>query len=280
MSSQVALHPELKNPFEFADARLLDSAMVRRLQDSFENGKVLVVENLSLEAADFFMDHPGRWYPSWIPPLTSEQVFASNCNPHPLESICNGATDIEDFQKSARVLESSWLSLAQRMFGTYSWKSYWFSYRFNHMALGRLHLDVPEETYEEHQLRFFVNFDREPRILTIGPTIFELAKMFWKEFRIDEIRHLPNHLFIGEFRKRILDDTTFKFQDLPRHYLTLNPGAGWVSHSSYISHGLIFGRKTACMEIYLRPETMLTPSKSFSNQLRRLKQNGPEMAEL
>jgi hypothetical protein len=137
-----------------------------------------------------------------------------------------------------------------------------------------MHLDVPDKAYEGHQFRWFINLDVKPRILTIGPTIFELAYKYWDEMKLWELQNLPPHAFIGELRKRVLDETIYREREMPRHYLTLDPGSLWLAHSSYISHGLVYGRKTACLEGHIKPSSLRSSERHFNSMLRELQKQG------
>lgn len=271
MASQVALHPELENPFFFVGGEKSSADLC----DLFESGKVLIFDQVPLPGMDYFLSHPGRWYPDWIPPIFSSMVQKPLNESHALHAICENDADILNFQAQAQTLESAWSTLVKGLFPDYQWDYFSFSYRLNHMALGNLHLDVPDTEYEGHQFRWFINLDTRPRILAIGPSVFELARMFWEERNLATLRDLPVHEFIKQFRRAVLDTTVFKERELPRHYLTLDPGSMWLSHSSYISHGLVYGRKTACLEGRVHPSTLRNPRRHFNSMIRALQKHGP-----
>lgn len=281
MASQVALHPQLSNPFIFADLKSESMASVQSrlgdFHDVFESGKIFVLDGLPVENLDFFLDHPGKWYPDWIPPIFSQKIKKKLNPDHALRPICENDQDILEFQQRMEPFEQSWLHHLFALFPRYQWEKVEFSYRFNHLALGSLHLDVPERLYETHQFRWFMNMDRRPRILSVGPTIFELAELYWEEKQLWRFADLPVHEFIGALRAETLDKTINRERGLPRHYLTLDPGALWLAHSSYISHGIVYGRKTTCLEGQILPNSLKSPSRHFNSLVRALQKYGPRV---
>lgn len=269
MATQIAFHPKLQNPFiQFDLTGLAPAEFAARhgqaAQQAFETGKVLIFDNFHPENLEFFLKAESKPYGEWTPPLASGKILAPYGSKHCLKEYYDEA-GVKAFQESVPAFEKSLLQFSHTVFPNYVWKVEEFSYRFNEMGLGFMHLDVPDTLYFEHQFRLFVNADWKPRILTIGPSFQELAEMFWQEAEIDSVVHLPLNEFIGEFRRRILDDTIFRFRELPRHYVTLDPGAMWLSHSSLISHGLVWGRKTICLESHIAPESMNNPRLAFAN---------------
>ncbi len=281
MSSQVALHKDLPDCFEFynLEGSDLETFAQQRREEMirhFEDGRVLIFDGFPVENLEYFLDHPGRWYPEDIPNIQGRDIYSAPFDSnHPLLQVCNSIDDVHQFMFQVPGFEKSWRSLLNSLFKGYGWKSLEFSYRFNHLALDRMHLDVPETLWEEHQFRWFINLDRRVRILTIGPTIFDLAERYWDKMGLSRFTHLPVHEFIGNLRREILDKTVFKERELPRHYLTLDPGAMWLSHSSQISHGLVYGRKTVCLEGRIQPHTLKTPTKHFNSKIRVLMEKGP-----
>lgn len=279
MASQAALHPALSNPFIFADFHQKGigglSQMGGDIHDLFEAGKVIIIDGLPLERLDFFLNHPGRFYHDWIPPIFSNKIRKQISSAHALHAICNNDDEILSFQNNLEPFEESWTHFLYQIFHRYQWDHMSFSYRFNHLMLGSLHLDVPDMAYEGHQFRWFVNLDSRPRILALGPTIFEIAEQYWFEKKLHQFADLPVHEFIGALRSLTLDKTVNREREMPRHYLTLDPGALWLSHSSYISHGIVYGRKTACFEGHIRPESLKNPRRHFNSMIRALQKYGP-----
>ncbi len=281
MASQVAIHKDLKDRFVILDYKSgrgvpTYGTLGSTPSEAFEEGKLLVFDNLNFHDLSYFFEQPGKWYPDWVPPLFSQSIQRSIEPDHVLREYYQDDHQIRDFQRHAQNFELAWLKVQQEIFPHYKWELNEFSYRFNHMSLGFLHLDVPDKTYEEHQFRWFINLDKKPRILTIGPTIFELAHSLWNQMNLKELSHLPPHSYIGEIRKRILDDTVYRERELPRHYLTLDPGSLWLAHSSYISHGLVYGQKTACLEGHIKPSTLRNPHRHFNSLLREMQKTGPQ----
>lgn len=279
MASQVALHRELSDPFlilNCAHEKVVPSHGILEgdLTDAFEKGRVIVFDNLQFHDLGYLMSQPGKWYADWVPPVFSRDIRKNAQPDHVLRDYYQSDEQIKNFQSHIHHFETAWLGLQKKLFPHYKWALNEFSYRFNHMSLGFLHLDVPDSAYEEHQFRWFINLDTKPRILTVGPTIFEMAYKYWDQMNLEELKNLPTHEFIGQLRKRILDETIFREREMPRHYLTLDPGSMWLAHSSYISHGLVYGRKTACLEGHIDPASLRHPERHFNSLLRGLQRQG------
>lgn len=281
----MALHQSLKDPFLILNCKNdqllpIHGKMEGDLTDSFEKGKVIVFDNLHFHDLNYLISQPGKWYSDWVPPVFSKDIRKSIQVDHVLRDYYQSDEQIKNFQNQIQLFENAWLILQKKLFPQYRWKLNEFSYRFNHMSLGFLHLDVPDSAYEEHQFRWFINLDTKPRILTVGPTIFELAYNYWDEMKLDELKDLEPHHFIGELRKRVLDETIYREREMPRHYLTLDPGSLWLAHSSYVSHGLIYGRKTACLEGHIDPSSLRHPTRHFNALIRALQKQGKQTERL
>lgn len=275
MASQIAYHPELKNPFLQFDWKR--DELGRRVEAEplflarpFEAGQIAVIDGMPLDGLEYFVDHAGKRFEDWVPPVFSSAVQRAAHSGHPLWNYCQDESEFKEFQSQALRLQRDWGAKLQQLFPLYRFAETLYSYRLNHMDLGYLHLDIPPEPYEEQQLRFFINADTRPRILAVGPTIFELAEKYWDEKKLDRFTDLPPHQFVEAIRRETLDQTINKERGLPRHYLTLDPGAAWISHSSFISHGLVYGRKTICLETRIEPSSLHDQRRHFNTMLREL----------
>jgi hypothetical protein len=278
LASQIALNKQLADPFVIIDFQKQGDLFTKNdrvLTEFFEEGKIIIFDNFHFFDLEYYLQQPGKWFPDWIPPIFSHRLQKPVQENHVLKVLYDKDEEIRQFQAESQRYEEAWKNAAKKLFPFYEWEMFEFSYRFNHMDLGNLHLDVPDKAYEGHQFRWFINMDTRPRILAIGPTIFELAEKYWEEKRLFEWAHLPVHQFVGKLRQLVLDETIFKEREMPRHYLTLDPGSLWLAHSSYISHGLVYGRKTACLEAHVNPKTLLRQERHFNKMIRDLLLNGP-----
>ena len=133
----------------------------------------------------------------------------------------------------------------------------------NEMELGYLHLDVPPK-YSEHQMRSFMNLSRRARIIEVGPTFESLIAKYYFSEKLDELKHLEATDYLQEIKNRLFKKLKLDEHYLPRHSLRLAPGAIWISHSSLITHGIVYGEKTACLETRIPPEKIRKKERLFS----------------
>jgi len=271
LASQIALHSKLRNPFVQWDLTglSLQEFAARHSAEcvrSFEDGLVQVFDGFQFKEREFLFAFPSKQFPEWVPPVPSRNIFSPIGPNHRLREYYDDST-IRALQPHIAPFEASLMDFENQVFSGYQWTLNEFSYRFNEMGLGQLHLDIPDQEYREHQFRLFINLDHKPRILTIGPSLQDLSDTYWKDLKLDEIAGLPLGGFIAEFRRRTLENTVFHYRELPRHYLTLDPGSMWLAHSSLITHGLVWGRKTACLEGHIRPHSLANPARNFATQV-------------
>jgi hypothetical protein len=148
----------------------------------------------------------------------------------------------------------------------------------NAMDLGYLHLDVPP-IYKEHQMRSFMNLSRRPRIIEIGPSLESLIAKFYRAAQLSELVHLNATDYLQEVKNRLFKKLKLEDYYLPRHTLRLAPGALWISHSSLITHGLVYGEKTVCLETRIPAEQIANQNRTFHSILERVKKNQVKDAE-
>lgn len=284
LESQILLNPYLKNPFVSFDLRKKDFMAPSReltdnLQKSFEDGNIIVIEGLKPENLDFFLDLPPALFSQWVPPLEDLDILKKPIDSeHPFWSFYPDVDQIAHFQNRLESFQKSWEPLQQNLFPNYQYQKRYWSWRMNAMDLGYLHLDVPP-LYKEHQMRSFMNLSRRPRIIEVGPTLESLIAKFYHSANLAELVHLNATDYLQEIKVRLFKKLKFEDHYLPRHVLRLAPGAIWISHSSLITHGLIYGEKTVCLETRIPPQQIKNQEKTFHSIFERVKKNQIKEAE-
>lgn len=276
MKSQIALNSGLANPFALFD---LESSPFEPLSHAFEQGKVLVIEGACPDEIDFFINLPKKSFPEWVPPVFDSKILRDIDDEHVLWNYYQDRELIVEFQKKMQSFQQSWEELHRKMFPSYKFADLMWSWRMNSMDLGFLHFDIPESNFKEQQMRSFINLSERPRIIEFGPTLEELVKKFFKSESLERFWELPPDLFIEKLKTDLLKKHNFEDLYLPRHYLTLAPGAMWICNAFLITHGLVFGEKTVCLEARIQPETLNNPQSHFHKIVDSIKRD-PENSEI
>lgn len=266
IKSQLALHPELADPFYYLD---LDQSNLdtEALRKAFENNRLLLVDGLNTTTLDQWMDWPTSLFHEWVPPVMSTAIRNAPIDEaHPLWPFYQSYETIKKFRDLMNKFEVDFSKQLKHLFPFYQPRLQIYSWRFNKMDLGYLHLDIPPET-EDHQFRAFVNLSRRPRLIEIGPSVEELLSKiddpdFFESTKDENIPNFFKSLKQKFFKKQGMEDFF-----LPRHYLRLAPGAIWICHSSLITHGLIYGEKTLCCEWRIPTDQLESPRKSFQSRI-------------
>ncbi len=276
MLSQFSLNPNLKNPFVEYDLTPSDILapsrdLIESLQNNFEDGKILVIEGLVPDSLDYFLDQPAVQFPEWVPPVEDHEILNDNINAtHSFWPFYPDEPTIRRFQHHLRRFQESWEPLQKNLFPRYEYKKRYWSWRMNQMELGYLHLDVPP-VYSEHQMRSFMNLSRRPRIIDVGPTLESLIAKYYGSEKLHELSHLNATDYLQEIKNRLFKKLKFEDQHLPRHVLRLAPGAIWISHSSLITHGIVYGEKTVCLETRIPTDQIRKKERSFNRILEDVK---------
>lgn len=278
VETQIALNPQLKNPFVLYELSSQDLGnpsrqLQEQLQNDFELGRIIVLEGLQPENLEYFLKIPSVHFSQWVPPVEDHEILKIPVDAsHPFWSFYPNKETLMEFQEKLISFQSSWEHIHKKLFSQYHYKKRYWSWRFNHMDLGYLHLDVPPP-YQEHQMRCFMNLSQRARILEIGPSLESFIHKFYEEYRLEEIKHLETTDYLQEIKSRLFKENHFDEHFIPRHTLRLSPGAVWISHSSLITHGLVYGEKTVCLEIRIPPEQIKNQERYFHRIMQKVKIN-------
>ena len=278
MISQVALNPRLNDPFAFYELKPTDvlqpkPSLTQAIQQDFESGKIIVIEGFHPENLQFFLDIPAAIFPEWVPPVEDHRILSQPVNEqHPFWEFYPDKERITHFQEKMQPFQKSWEDFHSRLFPNYDFTAQYWSWRMNQMELGYLHLDIPPG-YKEHQQRAFMNLSRRARVLEVGPTLESLIAHFYDSENLAQYRNLGVKDYFTEIKKHLFKNLHLDEHYLPRHTLRLSPGAIWISHSSIITHGIVFGEKTVCLETRIPPAQIANKENEFSSILDRVKSN-------
>jgi hypothetical protein len=268
IKSQIALHSQLANPFYHLDLRE-DVANSTSLKNQFEDNKIILIDGLPMDYISPFLSWPSTTFPDWVAPLMSTTIReASISAEHPLFPYCNSLLRVEEFVVHLNNFERWFAKELRTLFPSYTPSKEIFSWRFNKMDLGYLHLDIPPDTVD-HQFRAFVNLSHRPRIIEVGPSLEELMAKFSEHDDLEKWSDLPASNFLQAIKERFFKQQGLEDFYLPRHTLRLAPGALWICHSSLITHGLVFGEKTVCCEWRIPVNQLEDPESSFQYRLQR-----------
>lgn len=278
MVTQCALNTRLSNPFVFFDLSKEDcnapsEQLKRDLQRDFESGKIIVIEGFHPENLEYFLNMPSVEFPEWVPPVEDHKIMTTPVDDqHPFWSFYPDAQTILEFQKNMIPFQESWEQFHQKLFPEYDFSAMYWSWRMNKMDLGYLHLDIPPG-YKEHQQRCFMNLSQRARVLEVGPTLESLISHFYHSEELEQYSHLNTTEYLTEIKKHLFKKLKLDEHHLPRHTLRLASGAIWISHSSLITHGIVYGEKTVCLETRIPPHQIKNSGNEFSKVMERVKSN-------
>jgi hypothetical protein len=241
------------------------------LEDSFESGRTIVIDNLFQEQIRFFQELPEVKFPQWQQPLFQRQVLETVTSDHPLLPYYPSQSTISYFAHHAQELLRQLDQLFSRLFPDYVVNLRMLSWRMNTMDKGYLHFDIPESNHPEHQLRLFVNLGRRPRILEFGPCLKGVISLLKEKLELSNLADLQPNDLLNELKYRYLKPMGFEDLHLPRHVLFLAPGSVWIGNAYLQSHGLIYGEKTVCYEVRIRPESLKNPHLNWRDQINQLR---------
>ena len=241
------------------------------MYESFESGYPIILDNYKIENFNydyfynlsFWFTEKNEWVKPWYPSDIKKGA-----------PMRDASVDNDIFLKEHKSAFIAWNEFYKSCFPDYKTKNKILSHRYNQLIVNKLHLDLLDDdhTGNDQQMRMFLNLDTtKPRILAFSYTIEQLFVIFYNEKNLYQLDKSNVNKFISELRNRcIWNDEKNDFFTLPRHYITLNPGAIWIFNSQWISHQIIFGNKIQCFEVDIDSSTLKQPSKSISNIIKNL----------
>ena len=211
-------------------------------------------------------------FDEWIPPIFQKDINLEVDESHPLWKFYSDKSLIQRFQKESVSLVEQMNCLIREKMSSYEFDSISCSWRMNAMDKGYLHFDIPEETYKNHQVRYFANLSHRPRIIEFGPTLEDFLEAHKSHPKLAEWIKLSHHEFHSELKYNLIKPSGYEDGILPRHYLSLAPGSIWISNAFSVLHGLVFGEKTVCFEGKIKPSSLKNSHQSsFESKMNRLR---------
>ncbi len=270
IESQIALNSNLSNYFvHIKEGSLAD----HNFEDLFESYKVIVLDGFKISNLEFFASLPKTSFDEWIPPVFQKELNVKINESHPLWKFYPNRDVILAFQQESALLIEQVESLIREKMSSYEFSSISCSWRMNAMDKGLLHFDVPEESYENHQVRYFINLSARPRIIEFGPTLEEFLSHHRNHPKLKEWLQLSHHEFHSRLKYDLIKPSGYEDSILPRHYLSLAPGSIWIGNAFSVLHGLVFGEKTVCLEGKIKPQSLNKPEESsFESKMKRLRE--------
>jgi len=241
------------------------------MYEAFESGDPVIIDGHMIDGIDmdYYADLP-EWYTeanAWVKPWYLSDLKKDA----PTRDM---GLDSESFLKRHRQDQKHWDAFFDRCFPKYDVKARMLSHRYNQLIQNNLHLDLPDEehTGDDHQIRMFLNLDRKkPRILAFSYDVEQLFSMYYDEKHLHELDKSNYQEFIQELRDRCIwnADKWDQFY-LPRHYVSLPPGAIWFFNAQWISHQIIFGNKLQCYEADIVVNSLQHPELGVPNRISKL----------
>lgn len=266
LKSQFAINDKLENPFHhitFSESSEIEDLA---LEEIFEAGKVIVIDNWVPKELDFFFEARGIVFDEWRPPIYSSRILKEANDKNDLWDYYPDKSFIELFQKNIIKFQNIYEDFLRGIFPSYEFEKLMFSWRMNELSLGNLHFDIPESSFSEHQIRLFVNLSKRPRVIEFGPTFEQIVKKFLKEDNLSDYFNLDYDKFLEVVKAKTIQARKFEDHILPRHFLSLAPGSIWISNAFNILHGVVFGEKTVCLEGRIFEVSLKNPLSCFKNK--------------
>ncbi len=249
-----------------------DDNIYDTLYDKFESGYPIIIDGHELPNFDYeyFLELPhfytekNLWVKPWYPSDIKHKHAASRDL---------GISD-EEFLDQHYKANKSWNKFFDKFLPKYTTVDRCLSHRYNQLVYNRLHLDLldDEHTGQTHQIRLFVNLDKQPRLLAFSYTVEEMYNKFYDEYKLYELDKNNLHSFIEEIRNRCIwnDYEEFSSDTFPKHYVTLAPKSIWLFNANWISHQIVFGNKIQCFEADIDSTTLVYKNLAIPNRVAAL----------
>ena len=255
------------------DANTQDLEDNYRLYTAFESGWPVVIKNLTIPNLDYeyYDDLPDWTIPNnkWIMPW-----YNSHIKKRDRLRDERGWTEeqIDVFHKKHKQSQEGWNEIFDMLFPHYKTSERMLSHRYNTLVENKLHLDELDEqhTGNEQQIRMFVQLDKKrSRVLTFGPTVEQLYKEYYDNFKLGELDKENVHSFITEIRNRcVWNEQKWDQFHHPLHYITFDPGDIWFFNAQWITHQIVYGTKLQCFEADILNESLLKPELCLAERIK------------
>ena len=255
------------------DANTKDLQDNYRLYTAFESGWPVVIKNLTIPKLDYeyYDDLPDWTIPDnkWIMPWYNSHIKKRNRLRNERDWT---EEQIDVFHKKHKQSQEGWNEIFDMLFPHYKTSERMLSHRYNTLVENKLHLDELDEqhTGNEQQIRMFVQLDKKrSRVLTFGPTVEQLYKEYYDNFKLGELDKENVHSFITEIRNRcVWNEQKWDQFHHPLHYITFDPGDIWFFNAQWITHQIVYGTKLQCFEADILNESLLKPELCLAERIK------------
>ena len=233
----------------------------------------MVIKNLTIPNLDYeyYDDLPDWTIPDnkWIMPLYNSHIKKRDRLRNERDWT---EEQIDVFHKKHKQSQEGWNEIFDMLFPHYKTSERMLSHRYNTLVENKLHLDELDEqhTGNEQQIRMFVQLDKKrSRVLTFGPTVEQLYKEYYDNFKLGELDKENVHSFITEIRNRcVWNEEKWDQFHHPLHYITFDPGDIWFFNAQWITHQIVYGTKLQCFEADILNESLLKPELCLAERIK------------
>ena len=278
-------HPEVKD--YFVEITLAEA--VKRpegIADLYEDGKAVIVKDYKLDldydflnGIDFTITDDSM--PADIKKLLQKmqhKYFAVIDPSGQLNRIQKAMVDsffagsVEEFSKFCAQARSAYeqiLKLRTDLFPHYRFENdVSLTYRFTETLFENIHWDSFPDYPDKHQVRFFTNLDKTPRLWNMSHNLYEYLDKEYEQLGLEKYRYNnPNTVIahidrevLGGMRNRCLDD-------LPKHHVAFEQGDVWFADSRALSHQIYYGKRAIIYSMEAEVESMVDPDKRFDRRI-------------
>ena len=246
-----------------------------KLYEAFESGWPVVIKGVKISGVDYeYYDNLDDWViegNKWIMPWYNSHIKKRE---RLREERDWTEEQIDEFHRNHKLSTLGWKDFFKRLFPRYTTTAEMLSHRYNMLVENKLHLDELDEehTGEEQQIRMFLQLDKKrPRVLTFGPDLEKMYKLYYDEFELGNINKEDTHKFITEMRDRcVWNDKQWDQFHHPLHYITFDPGDIWFFNAQWITHQITFGAKLQCYEADITRDSLLNPQMCLKDRINGL----------
>lgn len=246
-----------------------------KLYMAFESGWPVVIKGLTIPGVDYdYYDDLDDWViegNKWIMPW-----YNSHIKKRDRLRVERGWSEeqIDVFHKKHKQANTGWNELFDSLFPRYETSERMLSHRYNMLVENKLHIDELDEqhTGQEQQIRMFVQLDKKrPRVLSFGPDLQQMYKLYKDSFDLDDLDKDNVHTFITEMRNRcVWNEHSWDQFHHPLHYITFDPGDIWFFNAQWITHQIIFGSKLQCFEADIYGNSLLNPEMCLRDRIKNI----------
>ena len=278
---KIVKNPELETNIRFFDHRLLSSDCgddLKTLAQWYENGDLIVLTHYRFgSGVDIFnrllfpnekrakklMLHKGEEQHGTVERKKDWAVAK--------ELLTKSDVTIEQFEAAVCEANQELISLVEKLFPLYPYKTRLCIYNISEMLCHNMHFDSPQHAGDMTQLRAFVNLDQFPRIWRLGRRLEEVAG---EHYRNAGLRHT-----IGDHPREFTRATTQTAfgnrynsgnHSEPMHSIAFQPGEVWFLNPNMTAHEVVYGRRLLDAVFMFEKDGLLDKKRFYPNVMREI----------